>query len=156
MNIRSPFIPGNDYTSALNLNVGGIGYANRIEGTGSALDDLFFGIGQVARGVGLNTYLQTLIGAERERLLTSQGWRFLEAVEINQNGTRVQGVKVQRPDGTFGVMLANGDVIPWTTTVQSNTTTINPDTGLSTQTLAMGAAGLVVGGILLYFLLKKK
>ena len=156
MNIRSPFISGNDYTSALNLNVGGIGYANRIEGTGSALDDLFFGIGRITNAVGLNTYLQTLIGSERQRLLASQGWKFLEAVEINQNGTRVQGVKVQRPDGTFGVMLANGDVVPWTTTVQSNTTTINPDTGLSTQTLAMGAAGLVVGGILLYFLLKKK
>lgn len=156
MNIRSPFIPGNDYTSALNFSVGGIGYANRIEGTGSALDDLFYGVGAAARAAGLDTYLATLIGNQRQQLLASQGWRFLEAVEINQNGTRVQGVKVQRPDGTFGVMLADGTVVAWTTTVQGNTTTINPLTGLSTQTLALGAAGIVAGGILLYFLLKKK
>ena len=165
MNIQSPFLAGSSrFAQALNADPSGfttgIGYANRIESQGSALGDLFANIGLPGVGdVVDNTFdpiVNSLIGSAQRRALEALGYQFLETVEITYNGARVSGVKAKKPDGTFVVVLSNGTQVPFSSAVQATTQAVNPDTGMSTGTVAMGVGAVAVGGLLLYLLLKKR
>lgn len=155
MNITSPYSTSPFYsaTSALSANpaYGNIGYANRVSGVGDFWGDLGTAIGGVGRSLGIGTYIDNLIGSARRSLLQGQGYEFLEAVQV---GTR-QGVKVKAPDGTFKVLFEDGSMVPYTSQVQSQTRTIDPQTGAVTGA-AIGIATVVGLGLLAYFVFSKR
>lgn len=155
MNITSPYSTSPFYsaTSALSANpaYGNIGYANRVSGVGDFWGDLGRTIGGIGAQLGLGTYVDTLIGTARRSILQSQGYEFLEAVQV---GNR-QGVKVKAPDGTFKVLFGDGSMVPFTSQVQTNTRTIDPQTGAVSGT-AIGIAAVVGLGLLAYFVFSKR
>lgn len=155
MNVFSPYStpPFHGATSALSGNpmYGNIGYANRVSGVGDFWGSVGEGIGNLMRLTGVDLWAQNLLGDARRRLLQSQGYEFLNAVEVSGR----QGVRVKAPDGTFKVIFSDGSMVPYTAQVQAASRPVDPDTGATSRT-AMGVAAIAGIGLLAYLLLSKR
>jgi len=136
---------------------GNIGYANRVEGTGDALDLLSQAAGNVIDRLApvLNRAVDALLGQGQTKLLESLGYKMLGPVTTVINGVETQGVKAQKKDGSFVILLKDGVEVPFTTAVAAQTRIVDLKTGLTTaQTtgIAVGAVALVA----LFFFMSKR
>ena len=164
VNPRTCGVAGTLRGSCLSANpeFGNIGYANRISGTGDAIDTLVAGAKSVGRNVlgfiapTVGAAVETLLGKAMKSTREAVGYKFLEVVQVNRNGVPTAGTKAQKPDGSFVIVFADGTEIPFTSDVARQTQAINPQTGLP----AGAAAGLAVGAIalvaLFYFMSKRR
>jgi hypothetical protein len=161
--LRGSCLASNLSTCGLGAFPGGnIGYANRIEGTSSIVDDLVSG----AKSVGQNVlgFIAPTVGAAAEALLgkamkqarEAVGYKFLEVVQVPYQGKQVSGTKAQRPDGSFVVVLADGTELPFTSDLAKQTQTINPQTGIPVGAAAGLAVGVVALAALFYFMSKRR
>jgi hypothetical protein len=133
---------------------GNIGYANRIYSVGG-WEDLWDaakqGLGNVIDRLAdpLNQVVDALVGQGQRKLLESQGYVFLEPVEVTYKGALTQGMKVKNKNGQFEVLLKNGSLIPFTSDIAAVTRRVDLKTGLTTgQTagiaIAVAAVALVI------------
>jgi hypothetical protein len=137
---------------------GNIGYANRIEGTAGWTDWVSEAIGNVISNVTptIQQAFDAFLGTGKQKLLEAAGYKMLGPVMINRNGVETPGIKAQKKDGSFVVILKDGSEVPFTSAVAAQTKTVDITTGLTTgQTagLALGAVALVA---LFYFMSKRR
>jgi len=136
---------------------GNIGYANRIEGTGDWLDVLSQAAGNIIDRAApiLNQAVDALLGQGQTKLLEAAGYKMLGPVTTVINGVETQGVKAQKKDGSFVIILKGGNEVPFTSAVAAQTRIVDLKTGLTTaQTtgIAVGAVALVA----LFFFMSKR
>ena len=136
---------------------GNIGYANRIEGTNGVLDLFSQAAGNVIDRIApiLNQSVDALFGQGQTKLLEAAGYKMLGPVTTIINGVETQGVKAQKRDGSFVIILKGGNEVPFTSAVASQTRLVDLKTGLTTaQTtgIAVGAVALIA----LFFFMSKR
>jgi len=138
---------------------GNIGYANRVEGVSGELTDWF----KVVAGNVISNFTPTLqqafdsfLGTGKQKLLEAAGYKMLGPVMIVQNGTEVPGIKAQKKDGSFVVILKDGSEVPFTSAVAAQTKTVDLKTGLTTGQTAGIAVGVVALVALFYFMSKRR
>jgi len=136
---------------------GNIGYANRIEGTNGVLDLFSQAAGNVIDRFApiLNQAVDALLGQGQTKLLEAAGYKMLGPVTTIINGVETQGVKAQKRDGSFVIILKGGNEVPFTSAVASQTRLVDLKTGLTTaQTtgIAVGAVALIA----LFFFMSKR
>ncbi len=127
---------------------GNIGYANRIEGTAGWTDWVSEAIGNVISNVTptIQQAFDSFLGIGKQKLLEASGYKMIGPVMINRNGVETPGIKAQKKDGSFVVILKDGSEVPFTSAVAAQTKTVDITTGFTTgQTagLALGAVALV-------------
>jgi hypothetical protein len=138
---------------------GNIGYANRIEGTGDWLDVLSQAAGNIIDRAApiLNQAVDALLGQGQTKLLEASGYKMLGPVTTVINGVETPGVKAQKRDGSFVIVLKGGNEVPFTSSVASQTRTVDPRTGLTTgQTAGIAVAAVAVIGLLFFFMSKRR
>jgi len=138
---------------------GNIGYANRIEGTGGDIADWFSAAaGNVIDRLAptLNQMFEGFLGQGKLKALEVAGYKMLGPVTTIINGVETSGIKAQKKDGTFVIVLKDGE-IPFTSSVASQTRTVDPRTGLTTgQTAGIAVAAVAVIGLLFFFMSKRR
>jgi hypothetical protein len=158
--LRGSCLASNLDTCGLNGFPGGnIGYANRVEGVSGELTDWF----KVVAGNVISNFTPTLqqafdsfLGAGKQKLLEAAGYKMLGPVMIVQNGAEVPGIKAQKKDGSFVVILKDGSEVPFTSAVAAQTKTVDLKTGLTTGQTAGIAVGVVALVALFYFMSKRR
>jgi len=139
---------------------GNIGYANRIYSVGSwdaIWDAAKQGLGNVIDRFAepLNQVVDALVGQGQRKLLEKQGYVFLEPVEVTYQGALTQGMKVKNKNGQFEVLLKNGTLIPFTSSIAAVTRSVDLKTGLTTgQTV--GIAAIAVAAVVLVVVLSRR
>jgi len=138
---------------------GNIGYANRIYSVGG-WEDLWSaakqGLGNVIDRFAdpINQVVDALVGQGQRKLLESQGYVFLEPVEVTYQGALTQGMKVKNKNGQFEVLLKNGSLIPFTSDVAAVTRKVDLKTGLTTGQTA--GIAIAVAAVALIFILSRR
>ena len=139
---------------------GNIGYANRIEGTGNALTDwLGVAVGNVIDRTApiLNQAVDGLLGQARTKTLEAVGYKMLGPVTTMINGVETPGIKAQKKDGSFVILLQNNTEIPFTSSVAAQTRLVDLKTGLTTAQIAgIGVGVVAVIGLLFFFMSKRR
>ena len=138
---------------------GNIGYANRIEATSGWLDIFSEAAGNIIDRAApiLNQAVDALLGQGQTKLLEASGYKMLGPVTTIINGVETPGVKAQKRDGSFVIILKGGNEVPFTSAVASQTRTVDPKTGLTTgQTACIAVAAVAVIGLLFYFMSKRR
>ena len=138
---------------------GNIGYANRIEATSGWLDVLSEAAGNIIDRAApiLNQAVDALLGQGQTKLLEASGYKMLGPVTTFINGVETPGVKAQKRDGSFVIILKGGNEVPFTSSVASQTRTVDPKTGLTTgQTAGIAVAAVAVIGLLFFFMSKRR
>ena len=138
---------------------GNIGYANRIysvgdwEGLWNAAKQ---GLGNVIDRFAdpLNQVVDALVGQGQRKLLESQGYTFLEPVEVTYKGALTQGMNVNNRNGQFEVLMKNGSLIPFTTDIAAVTRKVDLKTGLTTGQTA--GIAIAVAAVALIFILSRR
>ena len=138
---------------------GNIGYANRIYSVGSwdaIFDAAKQGLGNVIDRFAdpLNQLVDALVGQGQRKLLESQGYVFLEPVEVTYQGALTQGMKVKNKNGQFEVLLKNGSLIPFTSDIAAVTRKVDIKTGLTTGQTA--GIAIAVAAVALVFILSRR
>ena len=141
---------------------GNIGYANRIYSVGGDTWDAIWdaakqGLGNVIDRFAdpLNQVVDALVGQGQRKLLETQGYVFLEPVEVTYQGALTQGMKVKNKNGQFEVLLKNGTLIPFTSSIAAVTRSVDLKTGLTTgQTV--GIAAIAVAAVVLVVVLSRR
>ena len=138
---------------------GNIGYANRIYSVGSwdaIFDAAKQGLGNVIDRFAdpLNQLVDALVGQGQRKLLESQGYVFLEPVEVTYKGALTQGMKVKNKNGQFEVLLKNGSLIPFTSDIAAVTRKVDIKTGLTTGQTA--GIAIAVAAVALVFILSRR
>lgn len=138
---------------------GNIGYANRIYSVGSwdaIFDAAKQGLGNVIDRFAdpLNQLVDALVGQGQRKLLESQGYVFLEPVEVTYKGALTQGMKVKNKNGQFEVLLKNGSLIPFTSDIAAVTRKVDIKTGLTTGQTA--GIAIAVAALALVFILSRR
>ena len=126
---------------------GNIGYANRISGTGDWTEWLGNAVGNVIDRAApiLNQAFEAFLGQGKMTVLKAAGYTFLGPVTTVINGVEIPGIKAQKKDGSFVIVLKDGNEVPFTSQVAAQTRTVDVKTGLTSgQT-----TGLIVGGVAL-------
>lgn len=154
---RSPFanprtcgVSGTMRGSCLSANpaFGNIGYANRISGTGNWFTDILGTVRDIVAPTAANL-LDTLAQKGFTAARKAAGYQLMEVVQIRQGDQFVFGQKAKKPNGQFVVILADGSEVPFTSEIAAASQAVNPQTGLSTGTVA----GLTIGAVALVALL---
>ena len=139
---------------------GNIGYANRIEGTGNALTDwLGVAVGNVIDRAApiLNQAFDAILGQGKVKILEAAGYKMLGPVTTVINGVETPGIKAQKKDGSFVILLQDNKEIPFTSSVAAQTRLVDLKTGLTTaQTVGIGVGVVAVVGLLFYFMSKRR
>ena len=138
---------------------GNIGYANRIEATSGWLDVLSEAAGNLIDRTApiLNQAVDALLGQGQTKLLEASGYKMLGPVTTIINGVETQGVKAQKKDGSFVIILKGGNEVPFTSAVAAQTRLVDPKTGLTTaQTTGVAVAAVAVIGLLFFFMSKRR
>jgi len=138
---------------------GNIGYANRIEATSGWLDIFSEAAGNIIDRAApiLNQAVDALLGQGQTKLLEASGYKMLGPVTTIINGVETPGVKAQKRDGSFVIILKGGNEVPFTSAVASQTRTVDPKTGLTTgQTAGIAVAAVAVIGLLFFFMSKRR
>lgn len=138
---------------------GNIGYANRIYSVGGweeIWDAAKQGLGNVIDRFAdpLNQVVDALVGQGQRKLLESQGYVFLEPVEVTYKGALTQGMKVKNKNGQFEVLLKNGSLIPFTSDIAAATRKVDLKTGLTTGQTA--GIAIAVAAVALVFILSRR
>lgn len=138
---------------------GNIGYANRIYSVGGweeIWDAAKQGLGNVIDRFAdpLNQVVDALVGQGQRKLLESQGYVFLEPVEVTYKGALTQGMKVKNKNGQFEVLLKNGSLIPFTSDIAAVTRKVDLKTGLTTGQTA--GIAIAVAAVALVFILSRR
>jgi hypothetical protein len=138
---------------------GNIGYANRIYSVGGweeIWDAAKQGLGNVIDRFAdpLNQVVDALVGQGQRKLLESQGYVFLEPVEVTYKGALTQGMKVKNKNGQFEVLLKNGSLIPFTSDIAAVTRKVDLKTGLTTGQTA--GIAIAVAAVALIFILSRR
>ena len=137
---------------------GNIGYANRIEGVNGWFDIFseFAGIVIDRAAPVLNQAFDALLGQGQTKVLEAAGYKMLGPVTTIVNGVEEAGIKAQKKDGSFIILLKGFREVPFTSAVAAQTRTVDPKTGLTTgQTLGIGV-GVVAAVALLFFFMSKR
>ncbi len=137
---------------------GNIGYANRIEGTGDWTEWLGNAVANVIDRTApiLNQAFEAFLGQGKMKLLEASGYKFLGPVTTMINGVETPGIKAQKKDGSFVIVLKDGNEVPFTSTVAAQTKTVDVKTGLTTGQTAGIAVAAVAAIALLFFLSKRR
>jgi LPXTG-motif cell wall-anchored protein len=72
------------------------------------------------------------------------------------NGVETPGIKAQKRDGSFVIVLKDGNEVPFTTSVAAQTKTVDIKTGLTTGQTAGIAVGVVALAALFFFMSKRR
>ena len=138
---------------------GNIGYANRIEGVNGWLDifsELTGNLIDRAAPV-LNQAFDALLGQGQTKVLEAAGYKMLGPVTTIVNGVEEAGIKAQKKDGSFIILLKGFREVPFTSAVAAQTRTVDPKTGLTTgQTASIAVAAVAVIGLLFFFMSKRR
>jgi LPXTG-motif cell wall-anchored protein len=137
---------------------GNIGYANRIEGVNGWFDIFSEFAGNVIDRAApvLNQAFDALLGQGQTKVLEAAGYKMLGPVTTIVNGVEEAGIKAQKKDGSFIILLKGFREVPFTSAVAAQTRTVDPKTGLTTgQTLGIGV-GVVAAVALLFFFMSKR
>ena len=137
---------------------GNIGYANRIEGVNGWFDIFSEFAGNVIDRAApvLNQAFDALLGQGQTKVLEAAGYKMLGPVTTIVNGVEEAGIKAQKKDGSFIILLKGFREVPFTSAVATQTRTVDPKTGLTTgQTLGIGV-GVVAAVALLFFFMSKR
>ncbi len=137
---------------------GNIGYANRLEGVSGWTDWVSEAIGNVITNVTptVQQAFDAFLGVGKQKLLEASGYKMLGPVMIPRNGIETPGIKAQRPDGSFVVILKDGSEVPFTSTLAAQTRTVDPITGLTTGQTAGIVVGVVALAALFFFMSKRR
>jgi len=137
---------------------GNIGYANRIEGTAGWTEWVSEAIGNVIGNVTptIQQAFDSFLGIGKQKLLEASGYKMLGAVMINRNGVETPGIKAQKRDGSFIVILKDGSEVPFTSAVAAQTRTVDSTTGLTTGQTAGIAVGVIALAALFFFMSKRR
>jgi len=137
---------------------GNIGYANRIEGVADWTEWVSNAIGNVISNVTptIQQAFDSFLGVGKQKLLEASGYKMLGAVMINRNGVETPGIKAQKKDGSFVVILKDGSEVPFTSAVAAQTRVVNPTTGLTTGQTAGIAVGVIALAALFFFMSKRR
>lgn len=139
---------------------GNIGYANRIESTGNDLTDwLGAAFGNVVNRAApiLNQAFDALLGQAKVKSLEALGYKMLGPVTTIINGVETPGIKAQKKDGSFVILLQNDTEIPFTSSVAAATRLVDLKTGLTTAQIAgISVAAVAAIGLLFYFMSKRR
>jgi LPXTG-motif cell wall-anchored protein len=138
---------------------GNIGYANRIEGVNGWLDIFSELAGNVIDRAApvLNQAFDALLGQGQTKVLEAAGYKMLGPVTTIVNGVEEPGIKAQKKDGSFIILLKGFREVPFTSSVASQTRTVDPKTGLTTgQTAGIAVAAVAVIGLLFFFMSKRR
>ncbi|NBT76347.1 MAG: hypothetical protein EBT15_10355 [Betaproteobacteria bacterium] len=139
---------------------GNIGYANRIEGTGGNLTDWFSAaLGNVIDRTAplINQVFEGFFGQAKLKALEAAGYKMLGPVTTMVNGVETPGIKAQKKDGSFVILLSNNTEIPFTSAVAAQTRIVDPKTGLTTAQIAgISVAAVAAIGLLFYFMSKRR
>jgi len=137
---------------------GNIGYANRIEGTGDWLDVLSQTAGNLIDRAApvLNQAFDALLGQGQTKILEAAGYKMLGPVTTIVNGVEEPGIKAQKKDGSFIILLKGFREIPFTSAVAAQTRTVDLKTGLTTGQTAGIAVAVVAVVALLFFMSKRR
>lgn len=138
---------------------GNIGYANRIEGTGDWTEWLGNAVANVIDRAApiLNQAFEAFLGQGKVKLLEAAGYKMLGPVTIMLNGVETPGIKAQKKDGSFVIVLKDGSEVPFTTSVAAQTKTVDLKTGLTTgQTAGIAFAAVAAIGLLFFFMSKRR
>ena len=137
---------------------GNIGYANRIEGVNGWFDIFSEFAGNVIDRAApvLNQAFDALLGQGQTKVLEAAGYKMLGPVTTIVNGVEEAGIKAQKKDGSFIILLKGFREVPFTSAVAAQTRTVDPKTGLTTaQTVGIGV-GVVAAVALLFFFMSKR
>jgi LPXTG-motif cell wall-anchored protein len=137
---------------------GNIGYANRIEGVNGWFDIFSEFAGNVIDRAApvLNQAFDALLGQGQTKVLEAAGYKMLGPVTTIVNGVEEAGIKAQKKEGSFIILLKGFREVPFTSAVAAQTRTVDPKTGLTTgQTLGIGV-GVVAAVALLFFFMSKR
>lgn len=137
---------------------GNIGYANRLEGVSGWTDWVSEAIGNVITNVTptVQQAFESFLGTGKQKLLEASGYKMLGPVMITRNGVETPGIKAQKKDGSFVVILKDGSEVPFTSTVAAQTRVVDPTTGLTTGQTAGIAVGVVALAALFFFMSKRR
>lgn len=138
---------------------GNIGYANRIEGTGDWTEWFSNAVGNVIDRTApiLNQVFEAFLGQGKTKLLEAAGYKMLGPVTTMLNGVETPGIKAQKKDGSFVIILKDGSEIPFTSSVAAGTKTVDIKTGLTTgQTAGIAVAAVAAIGLLFFFMSKRR
>ena len=104
----------------------------------------------------LNQAFDALLGQGQTKVLEAAGYKMLGPVTTIVNGVEEAGIKAQKKDGSFIILLKGFREVPFTSAVAAQTRTVDPKTGLTTgQTLGIGV-GVVAAVALLFFFMSKR
>ena len=98
----------------------------------------------------------SFLGIGKQKLLEASGYKMLGAVMINRNGVETPGIKAQKRDGSFIVILKDGSEVPFTSAVAAQTRTVDSVTGLTTGQTAGIAVGVIALAALFFFMSKRR
>jgi len=158
--IRSCSLASNLSTCGLGAFPGGnIGYANRIEGVSDWTDWLGNAAANVIDRAApiLNQAFEAFLGQGKVKLLEAAGYKMLGPVTTMINGVETPGIKAQKRDGSFVIVLKDGNEVPFTTAVAAQTKTVDVKTGLTTgQTAGIAVAAVAAIGLLFFFMSKRR
>lgn len=158
--LRSCSLASNLSTCGLGAFPGGnIGYANRIEGVSGWTDWVSEAIGNVISNVTptLQQAFDAFLGTGKQKLLEASGYKMLGPVMINRNGVETPGIKAQKKDGSFVVILKDGSEVPFTSTVAAQTKVVDVKTGMTTgQTAGIAVAAVAAVALLFFFMSKRR
>jgi LPXTG-motif cell wall-anchored protein len=137
---------------------GNIGYANRIEGVNDWTDWLGNAAANVIDRAApiLNQAFEAFLGQGKVKLLEAAGYKMLGPVTTMINGVETPGIKAQKRDGSFVIVLKDGNEVPFTTAVAAQTKTVDIKTGLTTGQTAGIAVGVVALAALFFFMSKRR
>ena len=138
---------------------GNIGYANRIEGTGDWTEWFSNAVGNVIDRTApiLNQAFEAFLGQGKTKILEAAGYKMLGPVTTMLNGVETPGIKAQKKDGSFVIILKDGSEIPFTSSVAAGTKTVDIKTGLTTgQTAGIAVAAVAAIGLLFFFMSKRR
>ena len=138
---------------------GNIGYANRIEGVNSWLDVLSELAGNVIDRTApiFNQAFDAFLGQGRVKVLEAAGYKMLGPVTTIVNGVEEAGIKAQKKDGSFIILLKGFREIPFTSAVAAQTRLVDLKTGLTTaQVAGIGVGVVAVIGLLFFFMSKRR
>lgn len=158
--LRSCDLGSNLASAGLGANpaFGNIGYANRISGTGDWTEWLGNAVGNVIDRAApiLNQAFEAFLGQGKMAVLKAAGYTFLGPVTTVINGVETPGIKAQKKDGSFVIVLKDGNEVPFTSQVAAQTKVVDVKTGLTTGQTAGIAVAAVAAVALLFFLSKRR
>jgi hypothetical protein len=136
---------------------GNIGYANRIEGTGDWTEWLGNAVGNVIDRAApiLNQAFDAFLGQGKVKLLEAAGYKMLGPVTTVINGVETPGIKAQKADSSFVIVLKDGSEVPFTSVVAAQTKNVDVKTGLTTGQTA-GIAVVAVAAIAIFYFMSKR